>query len=426
MNLELEIDALAFGGNGIGRLDGKAVFVPFTAPGDRISCRIVRDKKRYAEGECVELLRPSMVRREPPCPVFGRCGGCQWQHLPYPDQCRWKEKIFTDLLERQAGASGAAVRPIVASPSQWHYRSRVQFKCRQTVDGFVMGFYRRASHFVIDVAHCPITEEPLNAVLRLFRRWLPSSPCPGEIPQVDMDLGDDGHVRTVVHYIGSDAGALFDYLYPLGKEAGVSIFVQQGRKESLTRVCGDEDLNIRVGAPPIEVAYGPGGFAQINRSQNRTLVNEVEQAARMTGSEMVLDLFCGAGNFSLPMARNARHVIGIEGYAPAIEKARQNARTNGLENVEFHAAAAEDFQSYLRGSIDVVVLDPPREGAWSVIKALLDTRPGRILYISCDPSTLARDLRPLLHGGYELSWSRPFDLFPQTHHIESLSILESC
>jgi 23S rRNA (uracil1939-C5)-methyltransferase len=119
-------------------------------------------------------------------------------------------------------------------------------------------------------------------------------------------------------------------------------------------------------------------------------------------------------------------VIGIEGYAPAIEKARQNARTNGLENVEFHAAAAEDFQSYLRGSIDVVVLDPPREGAWSVIKALLDTRPGRILYISCDPSTLARDLRPLLHGGYELSWSRPFDLFPQTHHIESLSILESC
>ncbi len=425
MSFELEIDALAFGGSGIGRLDGKAVFVPLTAPGDRISCRIVRDKKRYAEGECVEVLRPSRLRRNPPCPVFGRCGGCQWQHLPYADQCAWKERIFTDILERQGGVGSATVLPIVPSASEWAYRSRVQFKCRQTTEGFVMGFYRRASHFVIDVAHCPITAEPLNEALRLFRRWLPGTACAGEIPQVDMDLDDDGKVRVVVHFIGSDPRPLIDVLRPRCLDAGMSLFLQRGRKETMSRVCGEEDLVLKVGDPPLAIAYGPGGFAQINRSQNRALVREVVQCAGLTGTENVLDLFCGAGNFSLPLAREARRVIGVEGYPPSIEKAKWNAKANGLANVDFHAASAETFRPLLRGEVEVVVLDPPREGAPTVIKPLLELRPVRILYVSCDPSTLARDLLPLLHGGYALRWSRPFDLFPQTHHIESLSVLET-
>ncbi len=305
MNLELTIETLAFGGNGVARHAGKAIFVPLTAPGDRIACRIVRDKGRYAEAELLEILEPAPQRRTPPCPVFGTCGGCQWQHLPYAEQGRWKETIFADLLRRQGGIAEPPLLPLVAAPAEWLYRSRVQFKCRQTDGGFVMGFYRRGSHYVIDVTHCPITDERLNGALSLFRQWLPAAPQPERIPQVDLAVGDDGAVRAVVHCLGA-GGALGDYLRPLAQEAGIALFLQQGRKETLVPVCGAAGLDIVVDEPPLSLAYGPGGFAQVNLAQNRSLVQAVLAAAELTGRERVLDLYCGMGNFSLPLARRAR------------------------------------------------------------------------------------------------------------------------
>jgi 23S rRNA (uracil1939-C5)-methyltransferase len=424
---ELRIEALAYGGSGVGRHDGKAVFVPFAAPGDLVRCRIVRGKKRYAEAELLQILSPAASRREPPCPVFGRCGGCQWQHLPYEEQCRWKERIFADTLVRQAGTDGALVRPLVPAPDEWGYRSRVQFKCRRTENGFVMGFYRRGSHFVIDVEHCPITAPLLNDALKLFRAWLPECPCPERIPQVDMAVDDEGKVRIVVHGIGEEVDALRDYLAPLAEGAALSLFIQSGRKETLEPVRGKEDLHIRPGGEgSLRLAYGPGGFAQVNLEQNRRLVEEVVAAARLSGKERVLDLFCGMGNFSLPLAKHAGEVVGVEDYGPSIVKARENARQNGLENARFHARPAEGAAVELAGreGFDVVLLDPPRAGAYGVMKDLLTIRPERILYVSCDPPTLARDLKPLLHGGYDLVWSRPFDLFPQTCHTESVTLLE--
>lgn len=424
MSCELDIESLAFGGSGVGRIDGKAVFVPLTAPGDHIRCRIVRDRKRYAEGEIEEIVAPSPLRRSPPCPVFGACGGCQWQHLPYPEQTREKEKIFTDFLRRQCGIDAQKVRPIVPSRDEWRYRSRVQLKCRQTEDGFVIGFYRRGSHFVVDIADCPITARRLNDVLRLFRSWLPASPSPDRIPQVDLEIGSDGEVRGVVHALG-ETSALAGYLRPLAESAGISLFIQQGRKESLERLAGVDDLTIEAGDPPLRLRYGPGGFAQVNLAQNRALVDEVVSAAALGGRERVLDLFCGMGNFSLPLARQAREVVGVEDYAPAIEKARRNAEVNGISNVSFHADCAEGALRKFSadGTFDLVVLDPPRTGAYGVALDLAALRPSRILYVSCDPSTLARDLQPLLNKGYALQWSRPFDLFPQTHHIESVTLL---
>ncbi|MFA5516293.1 MAG: 23S rRNA (uracil(1939)-C(5))-methyltransferase RlmD [Desulfuromonadales bacterium] len=426
MNLELTVETLAFGGKGVARHQGKAIFIPLTAPGDHIRCRVVQDKGRYAEAELIELLDPAPQRREPPCPVFGVCGGCQWQHLPYAEQGRWKETILGDLLRRQGGIAAPPVLPLVPAPAEWHYRSRVQFKCRQTEAGFVMGFYRRGSHYVIDVAHCPITDERLNGALSLFRQWLPAAPAPACIPQVDLAVGDDGAIRAVVHCIGKDAGALSAWLRPLAQRAGIALFLQQGRKETLTPVCGAAELDIVVDEPPLSLAYGPGGFAQVNLEQNRRMVQAVVEAADLTGRERVLDLYCGMGNFSLPLARRARQVIGVEDYAPAIDQARLNARRHGIENARFEAAPAEMAAARLAGGdpVDLVLLDPPRGGAFPLIKELSRLLPRRILYVSCDPATLARDLKPLLHGGYLLRWSRPFDLFPQTGHIESISCLE--
>lgn len=426
MNDTLTIDSLAYGGNGVGRLDGKAIFVPLTAPGDRIRFRIVQDRKRYAEAEMVELLEPAPQRRQPPCPVFGACGGCQWQHLPYAEQSRWKERIFAETLQRQAKIDASLLRPLAPAPEEWGYRSRVQFKCRQTEAGFVMGFYRRGSHYVIDVATCPIASPRLNEALRLFRQWLPDSPCPDRIPQVDCETDDEGKLRVTVHVLDDKWDVLSDYLRPLAESTGLSLFIQAGRKETLMRVCGEEDLHILpLATEGLRLAYGAGGFAQVNLAQNRHLVREVRSVAALTGKERVLDLFCGMGNLSLPLALQAKEVAGVENYAPAIERAGHNASSNGLDNARFYARPAEEaLGEFAAGApFDLVILDPPRTGAYAVMKDLLRLRPQRIVYVSCDPPTLARDLVPLLHGGYSVISSRPFDLFPQTCHTESVTVL---
>jgi 23S rRNA (uracil1939-C5)-methyltransferase len=426
MSEHLRIDALAYGGNGVGRLDGKAVFVPLTAPGDQIRCRIVHDRKRYAEAEMVELLVAAPQRRVPPCPVFGDCGGCQWQHLPYDEQCRWKERIFAETLQRQAKIEASGILPLVPSPDEWGYRSRVQFKCRQTEAGFIMGFYRRGTHYVIDVASCPITAPRLNGLLALFRQWLPESSCPHLVPQVDMEVDDEGRVRVTVHALGTAAATLADFLRPLAEKAGISLFMQCGRKETLLQVCGEEALHILpLGAGSLRLAYGAGGFAQINLEQNRQLVRDVCLAAALTGGERVLDLFCGMGNFSLPLAMQAGEVVGVENYSPAIRQAECNARSNGLIHARFQARPAEAGIREVTAAkgFDLVVLDPPRTGAFEVVRELARLRPPRIIYVSCDPPTLARDLVPLLHGGYEVVSTRPFDLFPQTCHTESVTVL---
>jgi 23S rRNA (uracil1939-C5)-methyltransferase len=229
-----------------------------------------------------------------------------------------------------------------------------------------------------------------------------------------------------VHALGPATAALAEYLRPLAEQAGISLFMQCGRKETLLRVCGEEALHILpLGAGSLRLAYGAGGFAQVNLEQNRQLVREVCSAAALTGREKVLDLFCGMGNFSLPLALQAVEVVGIENYAPAIRQAELNARANGLKYTRFQSRPAEAAIREVAAAkaFELVVLDPPRTGAYEVVRELVRLRPPRIIYVSCDPPTLARDLVPLLHGGYEVVSSSPFDLFPQTYHTESVTVL---
>ena len=426
MTVELRIDSLAFGGNGIGRLDGKAIFVPLTAPGDQIRCRIARDKGRWAEAELVEILQPAPERIIPPCPVFGRCGGCQWQFLPYDEQAQWKEKIYRDLLQRQAGVAPENILPIVAAPAPYAYRSRAQFKCTHTPQGFVLGFYRKGSHVVVGISACPLLPKGLNDLIPLLKSAIDGSSVAGQIPQIDAGIDDRGRVRLVVHALEPAATAVAKLLQPLAMQENFALFVQNSRKEGgMQHVYGEEDLIISCDSPPLELAYKAGGFSQINLEQNRTLVNAVLSAAQLTGTERVLDLYCGMGNFSLPLARRCGEVVGVEDYAPSIAQAKSNARQNGLNNIRFHARpAAGALRAYGENApFDLVVLDPPREGASELCRELIDLSLPRILYISCDPATQARDLKTLLNNGYRCLSAQPFDFFPQTHHIESLAIL---
>jgi 23S rRNA (uracil1939-C5)-methyltransferase len=424
--VDLFIEALVYGGSGLGYHDGKVVFVAGTAPGDRVRCRVSKSKKRFAEAQLEEVLQPSPERCPADCPVFGQCGGCQWQHLPYAEQCSWKEKIFIDLLRRQAGVAESCLHSLVAAPGPWGYRSRAQLKLRQVKGQLAMGFYRRGSHFIIDHRHCAILHPRLNETAQLFRSWLSNFRHVHRIPQLDLGVGDDGRVRAVLHYLDKQAEELKQFLRPLVAEAGIALFLQTGRKETLQPVWGAEDLCIKVGEPALQLAYGPGGFAQINLEQNRRLVKTVVDTVSLCGAKRVLDLYCGMGNLSLPVANQVDKVVGVEDFAPAIAKARLNAETNRIANASFHHLPAEGAATSLTansGPFDLVMLDPPRSGAFKVVKELLNLRPRHILYVSCEPPTLVRDLQSLLHGGYDLVWSQPYDLFPQTHHIESITLL---
>lgn len=422
---DLEITGLAHGGRGIGRSDGKAVFVPFTAPGDRVVCRPVRSKSRYVEAELVELVEPSAQRREPPCPYFGRCGGCQWQHLAYPAQTEWKQRIFTDQLLRGGIAEPTAVSPIVPATQEWHYRNRVQFKCHMTATGLVIGFYRSGSRYVVDIERCLLLPEPLQRVLDLLRAELPEAPVPDQVPQVDVACGDDGGLRVLLHALPPARDRLRPWLQGFARRHRLSACLQAGRKDTIELVHGDSTLTALVDQPPLALEYGPGGFAQVNPAQNRRMVAEMLAILDLQGTEHVLELYCGMGNFSLPIARRAARLTGVEEYAPSVASACDNAASNGLDNVAFRAAdAATVIADAGTGAVDLVVLDPPRSGSYQVCKELLQLKPRRVLYISCEPATLARDLTPLVHGGYRVVSARVFDLFPQTWHIESMTLLE--
>lgn len=424
MVVELAIDTLTVGGRGLGRHGGKAVFVPLTAPGDRVRCRVVRRHRHYDEAELLELLEPASQRRTPPCPVFGRCGGCQWQHLPYPQQVAWKYRLFAETLLRAGVVDAAALRPLVGAPDEFGYRSRMQFKCRFAADGPVAGFYRHGSHYVIDTPACLLAAPAIARTFTFLREHLSQAPHPEAIPQLDVSCGDDGRVGVICHILPDAVAASRVWLAETAARGGFSAALQSGRKDTLEIIHGDPALTCTVDDPELSLRISAGGFSQVNPRQNRALVAAVLAAADLSGAERVLDLYCGAGNFSLPLARRAGELIGVEEYAPAIADARANADRLGLGNARFLAEPAEGALSRLSGAFDLILLDPPRTGAYDIVRDLPAAAPQRILYVSCDPATLARDLKPLVHNGYRVVSSQPFDLFPQTWHIESLTVLE--
>ena len=372
------------------------------------------------------MVRPAATRRKPPCPVADRCGGCQWQQLPYAQQLDWKEQLYRDTLVRRCSVDPALLLPIVAADDEWNYRSRTQIKCRLTREGFVCGFFAPKSHYVVPMDRCPVLAEPLNDLLDALRELLAASVFAADVPQMDLALADCRRRRAVIHYHGSDLDGLLALLQQGIQDEQLDLLVQPGPRGDLLAVFGSGELTLQVDDPPLFLTYAAGGFAQINLDQNRRLLDSVVAAARLTGNERVLDLYCGMGNFSLPLARRAKQVCGIEDYAPSITMARRNAIENRIENVQFHARPAEGALAEFsrEGSFDLLVLDPPRAGAFALMDELLTQPVGRVIYVSCDAQTLARDLALLLAGGYRLISSQPFDLFPQTCHVESLTVLE--
>ena len=426
------IEKLAFGGNGVCRINGKVCFVPFSSPGDEVRLAITSEKRSYCIAHIEELLTASPFRMTPPCPLFGVCGGCSWQHIEYREQLAAKRQILAETLWRGARVDSDLVQTTIPSPSHVGYRSRVQFKLHHSKDtGLAVGFYRTGSHRVVDAgAGCPILLPVLNDALSRFRSVLGACPDVRSIPKINIDCADDG-VIAVVHYTGRDRSAVTKFLTSRRSDLlpVTGMYLQSDRMKPLMKVYGVDELTYSLsasGGPQCRMTYKAGGFAQVNRAQNQKMLDIVSHYAVFTGNEHVLDLYCGNGNLSLPLASQVVQITGIEEFAGSIASAKSNCLKNGIQNATFVCADAAGGTRLLAANgraFDTVILDPPRTGAAESIPEICRLNPATIIYISCDPSTLARDCGLLAGQGYQVVSSVPIDMFPHTYHIESVTLL---
>lgn len=432
----LDITKIVFGGAGFGHFDGKACFIPFTMPGDRVRGRVVQEKGSYLEAEMIELISASSQRVEPFCPTFGTCGGCALQHLSYEQQLAVKEGLFAEQLWRLARVDPSLIQPICRAEHSTGYRTRVQIKVRWIDNDLKVGFYRPGTHYVEPFpGSCGIAHPAINGLVGEFSPIIREFSQPDRIPQVDVTIGEDGRSIVIFHYIGLNPSETISYFSNRRSEfpSAAGLFLQIGRKNSLQKIWGIDRLDYTVTTPlnygnrDLSLGFSAGGFSQINRLQNLQLISIVSAFSGLTGKERVLDLFCGNGNFSLPLALNSQELLGADDYAQSIADASRNAMENNIQNVSFEAVDATTMVQKLVSlgeKFDTVILDPPRTGSSTLMNHLASLAPRRIIYVSCNPATLGRDLAILKKADYSIICATPVDMFPQTAHIESVTLLE--
>ena len=417
---EIVIDALAYGPYGIGRLDGKAVMIPDTAPGDKIVARFVESKERYAVGEVLRIIEASPLRQTPPCPYVGRCGGCSWQHLRYEAQLRAKQQSVADALRRIGKLSDFDLRPIIPSANEYHYRRRIRLQ----VDGAKrLGFYGAGSHDLVEIDSCRIADDRLNSAIEPLRRWL--SGLNTAIEHIEIINGDEPNELVVVAktaraFVSGDEPACEALV---NSTDGVSGLILSGRYDR--RLWGKPWITINL-RNDLSLKLDADVFTQVNAEGNRQMILHLLAMGNFHSRDHVLELYCGAGNFTLPIATRVRQIVAVEGYRLAIANGKLNAQKYRLENIDWHCSAVSQALAYFkskRRKFSKIVLDPPRTGAKGIEADLAALSAEMILYVSCNPTTLARDLAALAKFGYKLSSVQPIDFFPHTFHVESLAVM---
>lgn len=408
------ITQLGYGPHGVGRLaDGKAVFVRGVAAGEEVDIRIREDRKTLAYADLERVVLPSADRRSPPCEYLPACGGCPWQHLTYEAQLRAKEQSVRDALTRIGKLDAVTVESILPSPLEFGYRSRLNMR---VANGDV-GFYRGATHDLVAISHCLLAQPEVDRAVshaRDLTRRLDSNVRRVEIVGRGDDVGVVLHAEIEGALAAEDEQRVTAFLDGLPVVSGI---VLQGR--GWRRAWGDVITRVTP-ADGLTVALPAGAFSQVNPAANRLLVQSVLDLATIGPQDRVLELHAGAGNLTLPLARRAGRVVAVEQFDTAAAAAIANAR--GLDGVEVRVASAANAvgEAVKRGErFDVVVLDPPRSGAAEVVKGLLQLGPQRIVYVSCNPATLARDLARLTPR-YRVETVQPIDMFPHTYHVESV------
>jgi 23S rRNA (uracil1939-C5)-methyltransferase len=415
--LTVKLEKLVYGGDALGRLPdpltgagGRAVFVPFGLPGEMVSARAIEEKRGHVRAELVEVLEPSPERISPRCKHFGICGGCHYQHLPYQAQLQAKTEILRDQLARIGKIENPPVKPMISSSHEWNYRNHIQFHL--THEG-KLGYVTSStdglspSESILAVTECHLPEAPLNEI------WPRLEFDPGlELERVSLRLGAGGETMLVLESGNPEPPEL---------ELEADLSVVHLTEGDMVVMAGDKDLVVSVNDRSFRVSAA--SFFQVNTGMAGEMVEHLLDNLPVTQDTTLLDVYCGVGLFSAFFAPRAGRVIGIESSPSACEDFTANLAE--FENVELYEAPAEAVLPALDVTPDAVIVDPPRAGLEKrALDALLAQGPERVAYVSCDPSTLSRDVTRLIHGGYRLVQVTPFDLFPQTYSIESISILE--
>ncbi len=428
--VELTIGDLAHDGRGVGRnAEGKTVFVHGALPGETDSARLIDQARRHDEAVTVEVLTASAERIEPECPWFDQCGGCALQHLEPVAQRRWKHKRLVDNLARLGEVAPERwLEPISDEP--WFYRRRARLSARwvKGKQRVLVGFREPQGRFVADVGHCRVLHPAFAHRLESLSDLLGELSVARAVPQVEIAAGDDQAAMVLRHLEPLTDQDLLK-LRRWSEAEGVAVWLQSKGPDTVMRLCPDEhQLSYRLEAHDIDMYFHPQQFVQVNARINAALVEQALDLLDLTGQERVLDLFCGLGNFSLPLARRAGQVIGIEGLADLVESARANARHNGIENVSFEVAdLTEDAsgRAWYRAGFDAVLVDPPRSGAFEILPLVAGCGARRVVYVSCNPATLARDAGELVQRyGFRLKAAGIADMFPHTAHVESIALFE--
>lgn len=423
----LNIQALDTGGRGVARdASGKVVFVEGALAGETVEVEPVRARRRFSLARVRAVLAAAAGRREPPCPHFARCGGCTLQHADARTQMAAKQRWLEDALERIGRVRPETMLPIVYG-AEWGYRRRARLAVRlvEKKGGVLVGFHERASSYIAELRSCAVLAPPVSSLIVPLRELVGGLAARARLPQIEVAVGDAA-VALVFRHLDPLEGQDLEALRRFADAHGVAVWLQPGGPETARPLHPADPDPLYYDLPEygVRIRFAPTDFTQVNASVNRVLVSRAVRLLDPKPGERVADLYCGLGNFALPLARAGAAVLGLDANAALVARARENARANGLV-AQFEIADLARPALARFGPFEKLVLDPPREGAIAVANALPDAWPRRIVYVSCDPATLARDANVLVNvKGFRLVAAGVVNMFPHTAHVESVCLFE--
>jgi 23S rRNA (uracil1939-C5)-methyltransferase len=427
-----EIEKFSHDGRGIARIDGKTTFIQGALPGETVVFQYIKRKSAFDEGITLSVENPSPNRVEPRCPHFGVCGGCSLQHLSPVVQIQEKQSLFLDILSRIGHCQPESILPPLVGPI-WHYRhkARLSVKYNKKAQSVWLGFRKKnLGRQVMDIGPCPILHQQVDEQINHLRELITTLDSPENIAQVEVAAGDET-IALIFRNLAALSPTDEEKLTAFAQQTGFRIFLQPKGPDTVYQLYpteSNEYLQYQLPSEQITFSFYPTDFTQINTGLNRLMVPLALELLALDPRDAVLDLFCGLGNFSLPIAKHCNKVIGIEGSDAMVARAQMNATLNHLSNVEFIAANLDDERIgdlLAIYPVNKLLLDPARTGALEVVKQIERIAPQRIVYVSCNPATLARDAGILVNEkGYRMTKAGVMDMFPHTDHVESIALFE--
>jgi len=424
------IENLGHDGRGVTHLDGKTVFIDNALPGETVQFQYTARHGKFDEGLAIRIEQPSADRVEPRCPHATICGGCSSQHMASDAQIRDKERVLFEQLAHFGNVTVSERMPALTS-EVWGYRrkARLGVKYVPKKGGALVGFREKRSSFLAAINECHVLHPKVATLIPVLKELISQLDCRSALPQIEVAVGDERAALTLRHLSPlseSDQAALLAF----AQTYDIDLYLQPAGPDSVNKIWPadrNDRLSYRLPDFGVELRFHPMDFTQVNAGINRRMVKLAIDLIDVQPHERVLDLFCGLGNFTLPLATKAREVVGVEGEAAMVKRGDENARHNGLTNVSFFAAdLAKDLpaQPWVKEGFDKILIDPPRSGALEVVRELARFKAKRVVYVSCNPATLARDAGELTKLGYKLSKAGVMDMFPHTTHVESIAVFD--